>query len=94
VPCIDLVERLAAAGLPVTITIYPETYHGFDGPATQMRLRLEVPNGVVPGNGVTVAPNPVARDDAYARLRAFLRDQLGDAAEDPERTRWFSGGVK
>jgi len=75
-PCIELAEGLAAAGEPVTITVYPDTYHGFDGPPSQGRLRLDVPNGVNPGKGVTVATNPAARDDAYARLRAFLRAQL------------------
>jgi len=86
-PCIDLAKKLASAGEPVTITVYADTYHGFDGPSTQKRLRLEVPNGVHPGSGVTVESNPAARDDAYARLRAFLRGQLerpqgaaGDAA--------------
>lgn len=64
----------------MTITVYPDTYHGFDGPATQGRLRLEVPNGVNPGKGVTVAPNPVARADAYGKLKVFLRAQLGGEA--------------
>jgi dienelactone hydrolase len=80
-PCVDLAAKLAAAGEPVTITTYPDTYHGFDGPASQGRLRLDVPNGVNPGKGVTVAPNPAARDDAYARLKAFLRAQLDAPAE-------------
>lgn len=75
-PCIDLAKRLAARGEPVTITVYPDTYHGFDGPATAQRLRLDVPNGVHPGAGVTVAPNPAARDDAYAKLTEFLRERL------------------
>jgi dienelactone hydrolase len=76
-PCIELAEILAAAGEPVTITVYPDTYHGFDGPAAEGRVRLEVPNGVHPGKGVTVAPNPAARDDAYARLKQFLRVEIG-----------------
>lgn len=75
-PCIDLVRKLAAAGEPATITAYPGAHHGFDGPSGQKRLRLDVPNGVHPGRGVTVEVNPAARDDAYARLRAFLRAQL------------------
>jgi dienelactone hydrolase len=76
-PCIDLAERLIAAKEPVTITVYPDTHHGFDGPPSQGRLRLEVPNGVNPGAGVTVAPNAAARDDAYAKLKRFLRAEMG-----------------
>jgi dienelactone hydrolase len=75
-PCVDLARELAALGEPVTITVYPDTYHGFDGPAARPRLRLEVPNGVNRGQGVTVASNPAAREDAYAKLRAFLRAQF------------------
>ena len=40
-------------------------------------MHLDVPNGVNPGAGVTVAPNPAARDDAYAKLRRFLRAEIG-----------------
>jgi dienelactone hydrolase len=75
--CVELADRLVTAGEPVTITVYADTYHGFDGPGARRRVRLDVPNGVNPGKGVTVEPNPVARDDAYARLRRFLRAELG-----------------
>jgi len=76
-PCVDLAAKLSASGEDATIIVYPDTYHGFDGPATQPRRRLEVPNGVNPGQGVTVATNPVARDDAYAKLKKYLRKHLG-----------------
>jgi dienelactone hydrolase len=86
-PCIDLAARLAEAGEPVKITVYPDTYHGFDAPAAQQRLRLEVPNGVHPGQGVTVAPNPDARADAYARLRAYLRAEFAERRDEERGTR-------
>ena len=76
-PCVDLAAKLSAAGESATITVYPDTYHGFDGPSTQPRRRLEVPNGVNPGKGVTVAANPAARDDAYAKLKKYLHQHLG-----------------
>ena len=63
------------AGEPAAITVYPGAHHGFDGPSSQPRLRLDVPNGVNPGRGVTVATDPAARDDAQnwmARVRAIV----------------------
>lgn len=86
-PCIELAERLAKEGEPVKFTVYPDTYHGFDGPPTQKRLRLEVPNGVHPGQGVTLAPNPDARADAYLRLRAYLRAELAERFDDGSAAR-------
>ena len=76
-PCIALAERLERARGPVQIVVYPDTYHGFDGPDSQKRMHLDVPNGVQPGKGVTVAVNPAAREDAYRRVRQFLRGTLG-----------------
>ena len=83
-PCVDLAAKLAASGEPATITVYPEAYHGFDGPSSQKRLRLDVPNGVHPGQGVTVATDPKARDDAYARLKLFLRECLSAVQAEPD----------
>jgi dienelactone hydrolase len=76
-PCVELAANLSAAGEDVSITVYPDAYHGFDGPSTQPRRRTEVPNGVNPGKGVTVAANPAAREDAYAKLKIFLRRHIG-----------------
>ena len=75
-PCIDLAAHLAAAREPIAITIYPGAFHGFDGPSTSKRVRMDVPGGVNPGKGVTLATDSAARDDAYARMKAFLRERL------------------
>jgi dienelactone hydrolase len=75
-PCVELAAKLAASGEAATITVYPDAYHGFDGPSAQPRRRFEVPNGINPGKGVTVGSNPAARDDAYAKLKKYLRDHL------------------
>jgi dienelactone hydrolase len=75
-PCIDLATRLSDAGEPVKITVYANAYHGFDGPAGRGPVHLDVPNGVSRGAGVTVASNPEARVDAYARLKAYLHAWL------------------
>ena len=76
-PCVALAERLRHANPPASVVVYPDTYHGFDGPDAQGRMHLDVPNGVRPGRGVTMAVNAAAREDAYARVRAVLRDALG-----------------
>jgi hypothetical protein len=39
-------------------------------------VRTDVPNGVNPGRGVHVGPNPAAREAANASVRAFLRQRL------------------
>jgi dienelactone hydrolase len=75
-PCIKLANKLKNAGEDASITVYPDAHHGFDGPSSQPRRRLEVPNGVNPGSGVTTAPNPAARADAYDRMKSFLRRHL------------------
>ena len=75
-PCIEIGKRAQQQGLPVTVTTYPATYHGFDTPNLARPLHLNMPNGVHPGSGVTIASNPAARADAYARVKAQLRAAL------------------
>lgn len=71
-PC----ERLArdAQGVAPQVVSYPGAFHGFDG-TTPVRRRLDVPNGVRPGQGVTVGANVQAREQALQRLQAFLDGQ-------------------
>jgi len=67
-PCLALGTAVGAE-----VNLYPDSYHDFDNPTGQVRLRTDVPNGVHPGQGVHVGPNPVAREQAYSRLRELLR---------------------
>jgi dienelactone hydrolase len=71
-PC----ERLAqtALGVRPEVVTYPGAFHGFDGTAP-LRVRHDVPNGVNPGRGVTVGTNAQAREQSFARLKAFLSAQ-------------------
>ena len=74
-PCIMLGEAMEAMDMPLHVKTYPDTYHGFDAPRLS-KQHLDVPNGVHPGRGVTIAANAEARDDAYARTKARLRAVL------------------
>lgn len=75
-PCVELGREMAARGADFDVTVYPGSYHAFDAPTGKVMRRLDVPNGVHPGQGVTVGPNPGARATANVRVRAFLRDRL------------------
>ena len=66
-PCVELGKAVGAE-----INLYADSYHGFDSPVGEVRLRLDVPNGVYPGRGVHVGPNAAAREQAHARLRELL----------------------
>jgi dienelactone hydrolase len=71
-PCAAFVGRLKNNDQPASITLYPGAYHDFDNPAGKLRVRSEVPNGVNAGKGVTVGPDPKAREDAMAKIDAIL----------------------
>ncbi len=68
-PCVELGKQVGAE-----VNLYADSYHDFDNPSGTLRVRTDVPNGVNPGQGVHVGPNPVAREAAYARLRVLLRE--------------------
>jgi dienelactone hydrolase len=76
-PCKALTETAQAHGAAMQIITYPDTYHDFDNPSLKgAHLRKEVPNGVNPGQGVTTAPNPAAREDALRRVTTFFAEHL------------------
>jgi dienelactone hydrolase len=74
--CIELGNAMAARNEDLLVTTYPESYHAFDAPTGTLVHRTDVPNGVHPGQGVHVGPNPAARESANASVRAFLRERL------------------
>ncbi len=71
-PCERLGET--ATGVRPEVVSYPGAFHGFDGTAA-LRVRKDVPNGVNPGQGVTVGGNAQAREQSFLRLKAFLSAQ-------------------
>ena len=70
--CVRLAERtrLAQPDADLTVHVFPDSYHGFDGTAP-IRFWTDVSNGVDP-NGVHLGANPVTRVQAQAEMDAFL----------------------
>ena len=80
-PCVALGKYVGAE-----VNVYADSFHGFDAPSGQVRLRTDVPNGINPGKGVHVGPNPVARQQANARLLSVLANAF-KPDRSPERLR-------
>ncbi len=74
--CVDLGIALGERGADFSVTTYPDSYHAFDSPTGKVVVRSDVPNGVRPGQGVHVGPNPAARAAATSSVRAFLHERL------------------
>ena len=70
-------EKLAAAereaGRPVTIVVYPEAAHHFDGAHLTKRTFVSIPKG---GKGATVEYNAGAHADSAKQVKQFLAAQL------------------
>ena len=77
-PCKALADAMTQANQPLSLELYAGAYHGFDdpNPNAKLRVRSDVPNGVKPGAGVTMAPNPDARQKAMQRTEQFLAKHL------------------
>ena len=69
-PCIELARRLSQSGATVSLHVYANSYHGFDGSAP-VRFRRDIPNGMF-AQGTHVGGNPLAREQALAELDAFF----------------------
>jgi dienelactone hydrolase len=70
--CVELADRTRAGDpkVDLTVRVYPDSYHGFDGTAA-VRYWTDVANGVDP-SGVHLGANPAARTAAQAEMDQFL----------------------
>ena len=71
-PCIQLAQNTGA-----DFYVYPDSFHDFDNPVGNVRLRTDVPNGVNPGKGVHVGRNPLTGPQSWERLLLTLRNKWG-----------------
>lgn len=73
-PCVSFEKMLVPS--PVKVSVFADSYHDFDAPDLPVRKRMDVPNGVHPGQGVTTGSNPAAKELAYKDMLLFLQQQL------------------
>lgn len=77
-PCLELAQRSAGTVFALRTVVYPDAHHGFDAPATPLRLLPNVYNPGVPGNrGAHVGTHEAARRLAIEEVRLFVQAQLG-----------------
>jgi dienelactone hydrolase len=75
-PCRKLADASQAAGLPVTIKVYPGAHHSFDS-ANRVRYVAARINPSVPGGrGATTGGNAVAWADSIREVVAFFGQHL------------------
>ncbi|MES2039418.1 MAG: dienelactone hydrolase family protein [Pseudomonadota bacterium] len=73
-PCVSFETMLAPS--PVKVSVFADSYHDFDAPDLPVRKRMDVPNGVHPGQGVTTGSNPAAKELAYKEMLLFFKQHL------------------
>ena len=71
-PCEALAADAKAAGEPVSIVVYPGAYHDFDHPNLSTRVHSDLAYTADGGGRAHTGTNPAARQDALARVPAFL----------------------
>ena len=71
--CQTLAEAAREAGHPVTIVVYPDARHHFDGAHLKRPVFVSIAKG---GKGATVEYNPKAHEDSEKQVKQFLAAQL------------------
>jgi dienelactone hydrolase len=72
-PCEKLAGTAKDAGRPVSIVVYPDAYHHFDGADLKKRVYSSVARG---GKGATMEYNPKAHADSEKQVRVFLETHM------------------
>ena len=71
--CQKLADAAREAGRPVTIVVYPDARHHFDGAHLKRPVFVSIAKG---GKGATVEYNPKAHEDSEKQVKNFLAAQL------------------
>lgn len=70
--CQKLADVARAAGKNVTLVIYPDAHHHFDGAHLKKRVFVSVAKG---GKGATIEYNAKAHEDAEKQVKQFLAQE-------------------
>jgi dienelactone hydrolase len=74
--CESLEKKMQDSDTPITLRLYPDTYHDFDAPGMPIHVRMDITGTGKPGAGVTSGGNADARAEAYREMLKFLKDKL------------------
>lgn len=72
-PCDYLAKAARVRGEKVELVIYPGALHDFDHPSREVKERSDIAYSATGTGKATVGTNPVAREDAIKRVKAFLK---------------------
>lgn len=71
-PCVSLARAAALRGEEVEIRLYPDAYHDFDHPNSELRQRTGLAFSIGGTGNAMVGTNQNARNDALMRVPQFL----------------------
>src|SRR5262245_47206415 len=73
-PCVKLEAAAREAGSAVTLVVYPDARHHFDGATLKRVVYMSIARG---GKGATMEYDPAAHADSEKQVKKFLAVQLG-----------------